>query len=73
MIFGNGWRRYEKRLVIVHVSGGPSLKGLLVGAHRDCFVLAHAEWLDQGTKLGGEILIPRGQGVWLQTVVQESA
>lgn len=66
---GRGWRSYEKRLVIVHVPSGPSLKGLLVAAHRDCFVLAHAESLDQAQKLGGEVLVPRGPGVWLQTVV----
>ncbi len=65
-----GLRAYEKRLVIVHVPPGPSLKGLLVAAHRDCFVLVHAESLDQAIKLGGEVVVPRGPGVWVQTVVQ---
>jgi len=66
-----GLRSYEKRLVLIHVPSGPSLKGLLVKAYPDCFVLVNAESLDQAVKLGGEIVVPRGPGVWVQTVVQE--
>lgn len=59
-------RAYEHRIVIVHVASGPSIRGLLVAAHRDCFVVGRAEHLDTEEALKGEVVIPRGPGVWLQ-------
>lgn len=72
-MFRGGLRRYEKRLVIIHVPSGPSLKGLLAHVHRDCFVLAKAVHLDSKQELGGETIVPRAAGVWVQTLVQEQA
>lgn len=61
-----GLRRYEHQTITVHQHNGPSLQGVLLHAYRDCFVLAHGRSLDDKTDLGGEIVIPRGPGVWVQ-------
>jgi hypothetical protein len=60
-----GLRRYECRTVVVH-QNGPSIQGVLVGVHRDCFRLRAARNLDASADLGGEIAVPRAQGVHLQ-------
>jgi hypothetical protein len=65
-----GLRRYEKRTVVVHHSG-PSIRGVLLHAYRDCFVLAHAKSLDDDADLGGEVVVPRAPGVWMQAHVPE--
>ena len=61
-----GLRRYEHQTITVHQSNGPSLQGVLLHAYRDCLVLGHARSLDDNADLGGEIVIPRGPGVWAQ-------
>jgi hypothetical protein len=40
-------------------------------AYRDCFVLAHARSLDDEADLGGEVVIPRAPGVFMQAHVPE--
>lgn len=65
MIFRRAWRRRIGRTVVIH-QNGPSLQGVLVAVHRDCFVLRLATHLDSETELGGEVLVPRAQGVFLQ-------
>jgi hypothetical protein len=60
-----GLRRYVGRTVVVH-QNGPSIQGVLVGVYSDCLVLRVATNLDAETDLGGEIAVPRAQGVHLQ-------
>lgn len=73
MSLRRGLRGLERRTVIVHVPPGPSLRGILVHAYKDCFVLAHARSLDDDEDLAGEIVVPRHPGVWVQAVVREPA
>lgn len=56
--------------MIIHVPNGPSIKGLLVDAHRDCLVLTHGRSLDHDQELGGDVVVPLVAGVWVQTVEQ---
>jgi len=65
-----GLRKLQGRTVIVH-HAGPSLQGVLLHAYRDCLVLAHGKSLDDEADLKGEIVIPRGPGVWIQMAVPE--
>ncbi len=58
-----------RETVAAHLATGASLRGVLVAAHRDCVVLAHASLLQsdgEAVPLDGEQLIPRGQLLWLQ-------
>ena len=66
-----GLRRLEGGTIVVHQSTGPSIRGVLVHSYRDCLVLRHARSLDDKTDLGGDVVIPRGPGVWIQAHVQE--
>jgi len=59
-------RRYEGHIVVVHQAQGPSLQGVLRHSYRDCLVLAHARSLDDKADLGGEVVLPKGPGVWMQ-------
>lgn len=63
-------RNYERQTVIVH-GATTSIRGVLIHAYRDCFVLRHAKALDQDADLAGEVVIPKTQGVWLQVVDSE--
>jgi len=65
-----GFKRLVGSTVIVH-SRGPSIRGVLVGAYRDCLVVAHAESLDDSAKLAGEARIPLVNGVWVQSHLPE--
>ena len=67
-----GLRKYVGRTVIVHQTG-PSLQGVLLHAYRDCFVLGHGKSLDDSADLKGELVVPRGPGVWLQLATPEPA
>jgi hypothetical protein len=67
-----GLRKYERRTVIVH-QHGPSIRGVLIHDYRDCLVLRHAKSLDQDAALGGEAVIPKAPGVWMQVVEAEVA
>ena len=66
-----GLKGYVGRTVIVH-QNGPSIKGTLVAVHKDCLVLRNARHLDAEEDLGGEIPVPRAQGVWLQVPDSEA-
>lgn len=66
-----GLKGFEGRTVVVHNAPGPSLQGVLLGAFRDCLVLAHARSLDDATDLGGEVVVPRTPGLWLQSPAPE--
>lgn len=66
-----GLKSFEGRTVVVHNAPGPSIEGVLQHAYRDCLVLGFARSLDDKMDLGGEIVIPRSPGVWLQATVPE--
>lgn len=65
-----GLASYERRTVLVHQQG-PSIRGVLIHDYRDCIVLRHAKSLDQDTDLGGEVVILKTLGVWMQVVDPE--
>jgi uncharacterized membrane protein len=65
-----GLKGLHGRTVIVH-NATTSLRGVLIHAHRDCFVLKHAKSLDQDADLAGEVVIPKTPGVWMQVVDPE--
>jgi hypothetical protein len=66
-----GLKGFEGRTVVVHNAPAPSLQGVLLHAHRDCLVIAHGRSLDDKADLGGELVVPRSPGVWLQLTVVE--
>lgn len=68
-----GLRRFEGRTIVAHNPPGPSLQGVLLHAYRDCLVLAHARSLDDEADLGGEVVVPRTPGLWLQSPAPEPA
>lgn len=67
-----GIRGYVGRTVVVH-QNGPSLRGILTAVHKDCILLKQAEHLDSETDLGGDIAVPRAQGVFIQIPDTEAA
>jgi hypothetical protein len=73
MTLKRGLRSFEGRTVVVHNAPGPSIRGVLLHAHRDCLIVAHADSLDDQADLGGEVVIPRTPGLWLQVPAPEPA
>ena len=65
-------RRYIERMrrstVVVHRPGDPSIRGILVGVHRDCIVLDCAQVLSEGgvVEIDGRAVIPRSDRLWIQ-------
>lgn len=71
----NRWlRQLERKSVTVHTTDGQSLKGVLIGEHRDCIVLAHAEYLsgDTSEPLDGEAVVLRERVSWIQVLHGEA-
>lgn len=67
--------RLRRQTVVVHMSNGQSIRGLLVGTYKDCLVLAHAAYLGSGGSvqpIDGEAVVPREQIVWMQASMQEA-
>lgn len=62
--------RLVRRSVVIHTTSGESVRGVLVGAYRDCLVLSHAAFLgsDSIEGIDGEAVIPRERIAWLQTL-----
>lgn len=60
--------RLIRRSVVAHTTNGMSVRGVLVGAYRDCIVLSHAAYLgsDSIEPLDGEVVIPRERVAWMQ-------
>lgn len=57
--------------MVVHTRDGRSLRGVLVGAHRDALGLAHAAVLSEDggqVSAAGEILVPRDNVSFVQVV-----
>lgn len=69
--------RLVARTVVVHTTQDASLRGILVGEYRDCLVLKHGVYLGTiggdriETPVDGEVVIPRGQVAWIQTLPSE--
>lgn len=66
----SGLRRLRKSTVVVHLLSGQSLQGILRETYRDVIILSHVRHLDEKADLQGEIVIPRGQVDFYQTVVE---
>jgi small nuclear ribonucleoprotein (snRNP)-like protein len=62
--------RLTRRTVVVHTRDGQSLRGVLVGAYRDCLVLSHAVYLagEGEVNVDGEVAVPRQTVGWLQVI-----
>jgi hypothetical protein len=62
--------RLTRRTVVVHMTHGASVRGVLVGTYRDCLVLTHAAYLGAEAieKVDGEVIVPRERVAWMQTL-----
>lgn len=72
-IFGVKWLDHLiRRTVVVHMTTGQSVRGILVGVYADSIVLNHCSLLGETMqKMDGEIVIPRETVGWLQTLSGE--
>lgn len=66
------WRRRAGRVVVVHLTTGASLDGLVVEKGRDALVLSGASYLDTGDALAGETLVPWEQVAFIQFLSRET-
>jgi hypothetical protein len=70
--------RLTRATVVVHLTTGTSIRGVLLGAYRDSLVLGHATYL--GTMDGervdapidGEAIVPREQVAWMQALKEQA-
>jgi small nuclear ribonucleoprotein (snRNP)-like protein len=62
--------KLERRTVIVHLSDGQSIQGVLAAIYDDCVVLERATYLHREgrTRVDGEAVLPRERVSWLQSV-----
>lgn len=67
-------QRLLRSSVVVHLSSGSSIRGILVGEYRDAIVLAHAHYLTAGgaEPIDGEAGIPRATIAWIQQLPSET-
>lgn len=64
-----GLRGLVRRRAVVHTRDDQSIRGVLVGVHRDCVELSGAEYLgeaQEAKKLEGSAVVPRDNVAWLQ-------
>lgn len=66
--------RLVRRNVVVHLTNGASIRGVLAGAYRDSVVLIHATYLGTlggdrvETPIDGDAIILREQVAWMQNL-----
>lgn len=66
--------RLVRRTVVVHLTTGSSIRGVMAGAYRDSIVLAHATYLGMvggerlETPIDGDAVILREQVAWMQNL-----
>lgn len=62
--------KLERRTVIVHLSDGQSIQGVLSAIYDDCVVLERATYLHREgrTRVDGEAVLPRERVSWLQSM-----
>lgn len=68
--------RQTKRTVVVHMSDGVSMRGVLINAYRDSLVLHHAAYLSSSgeeTRVDGEVILPRENLSWMQVMSSSEA
>lgn len=60
--------KQTSRTVIVQLTTGVSLRGIVVGVYRDCVALHQAAYLGDGamTMVDGEVIVPRERVAWVQ-------
>lgn len=67
-----GLRRYRRDRVVVNTKDDQSLRGVLVEVHKDCLVLADAEYLPtadgEPTPIDGRPLILTANVAWIQVL-----
>ena len=66
-------RGIEVETVVVHTRDDASIRGVLVAAHADVYVLRHAAYLNpDGSKvvIDGEVLIPVTRVAFLQRILE---
>lgn len=66
-----GLRGLERRTVLVTTRDDRTFRGVLLGAHRDCLVLSAAQDMDARQTMAGEVVVPREQVHYVQTVEPE--
>lgn len=66
--------RLVRRTIVVHMTDGQSIRGVLAGEYRDCLVLIHASYLgsESVTKVDGEVVVPRERVGWIQDLGVEA-
>lgn len=72
-IFSVKWLdQITRRTVVVHMTTGQSIRGVLVGVYVDSIVLQHCSLLGETMQsIDGEIVVPRASVGWLQTLREE--
>lgn len=62
--------RLERHTVVVHLTDGQSLRGVLVATYDDCVVLAAAAYLhsEGNTSVDGEAVLLRERVAWMQSL-----
>ena len=65
--------RLRYRRVVAHLSGGQSIRGVLVGVYPDSLALAHGRYLSGNVEVpvDGETIVPRPQLLWVQALDPE--
>jgi len=68
--------RQRKRNVVVHMSDGVSMRGVLFAVYKDCFVMTHVAYLSSNgeeTRVDGEVILPRSNLSWFQVIGSSEA
>lgn len=68
--------RLAKQTVVVHMSDGVSVRGVLIRAYKDCLVIHHAAYLSgngEETRVDGEVILPRKNLSWIQVIRSSEA
>ena len=62
-----GLRRLVGERVVVHTKDDRSMRGVLMGVYKDCYVLGHVEYLDEAaaTPLPGSATVPTVNVSWI--------
>lgn len=73
MFMSNWITQLKANTVVVHTRSGDSVRGILIGVFKDSLVIAHATLLqgDTTTNIDGEVVVPRDQVAWLQTLTAD--
>ena len=73
-MFSSGYlRKLTRTSVVLTTKDSRSFRGVLLATHKDCFVLSQSKLLGQGAgiEMSGELVVPRDNISFLQTVMPE--